>query len=43
MMKRLGPAFQNLAGWQKAVVLLMIALILVTWLAVCAILSTYLA
>ena len=43
MMRELWPAFQNLAGWQKAVVLLMIALIVVTWLAVCAILSTYLA
>jgi len=43
MMKRLGTAFQHLAGWQKAVVLVMIALIVATWLAVCAILSTYLA
>jgi len=41
-MRKLWPAFQRLAGWQKAVVVLMIGLIVLTWLAVCAILSTYL-
>lgn len=41
-MRELWPAFKRLTGWQRAVVVLMIGLIVLTWLAVCAILSTYL-
>ena len=41
-MRELWPAFQRLAGWQKMVVVLMIGLIILTWLAVCVILGTYL-
>jgi hypothetical protein len=42
-MTNLWRNIQKLAGWQKLVLGLMILLILLTWLAVCLILCTYLA
>jgi len=36
-------SIKKLARWQKWVIVLMLLLILLTWLAVCAILGSYLA
>ncbi len=41
-MRNLLKAIRHLAGWQKLIVGLMVAIIALTWLAVCLILVSYL-
>lgn len=41
-MRHLLEAIRLLAGWQKLIVGLMVALVVLTWLAVCSILAGYL-